>query len=305
MKQAIVFGAMGFVGFNLSCHLLEEGTEVIGIRNPLIEKHDKLLEQKMLHIGRNANFHLLELEEDSSLISKGDFNTSSAIYYCLFDPTIHIKSVFNQHKYLEKSLTLLTNVINFCARHKCKLILISTLDMFNRNEQIINEETEPTPKSLNGLLHHREEILVMNKGNDLEFPYIIVRLPTLYGPWQPMNMVFQHGILTTDLHSDQPTIHEDTSDVLYINDVLNSLYVLGSNKISNEIIHFASGNESEWFNGYKLIYEQESSLRNEYKCPTLDTTKVRQLLNFYPQTTIGEGIKKQKAHTKKLMKHFI
>ncbi|WP_214482596.1 NAD(P)-dependent oxidoreductase [Bacillus sp. SM2101] len=305
MEQAMVFGTMGFVGYNLSCYLLEEGMEVFGVRNPLIEKRDKFIEQKMLHLGRNANFHLLELEEGSPFIHKGDIDTSSAIYYCLFDPTIHIKSEFYHQKYIEKSLTLLTKVINFCAQRKCKLILVSTLDMFNRNEQVINEETEPTPKSLNGFLHHREEILVMNKENDLEFPYIIVRLPTLYGPWQPMEMAFQHGIVTTDLHSDHPIINEDTSDVLYIRDLLNSLYVLGSNNLSNEIIHFASGNESEWFNGYKLIYEQESSFRNEYKYPIIDTTKVRKLLNFYPQTTIDEGIKKQIAHTKKIMKHLI
>lgn len=59
MNEAVVFGIRGAAGFEMACRLLENGCSVIGLDG---EESISELEDKLMMIGRNANFSLVVAE---------------------------------------------------------------------------------------------------------------------------------------------------------------------------------------------------------------------------------------------------
>ncbi|WP_409304645.1 hypothetical protein [Peribacillus sp. SCS-155] len=88
--QYIILGALQFVGFHLSSHLLEQGYEVLGFD---WEKDTQLLEEKRLEIGRNANFTFSHVHE----ITKYAAHSKTNIIVCWYDidksPSSDISSI--------------------------------------------------------------------------------------------------------------------------------------------------------------------------------------------------------------------
>ncbi|MFT4412518.1 hypothetical protein ACLM5H_01535 [Fredinandcohnia humi] len=124
MKKAIIFGAFSLAGYGLCCQLLEDEVHVIGIDN--IPKENSSEEERMLWIGRNALFHLVEPSPELYSTSSIVFKSADVVYYPWFGPNRLHDRGNNEH--LE-----VTTVMEFCSNERLKLILVSSQKVANKN----------------------------------------------------------------------------------------------------------------------------------------------------------------------------
>ena len=291
MENAIVIGAFNFVGFKLCCRLLEEGIVVYGVDTPE-SREDEFVEEKQLQIGRNANFSWQEVSECVFFDNKGS-NCYDTVYYCLFDPSINMFSK-GIDKCMNQTTKLLKEVIQYCNEYKIKLVLLSTIEVLGNQTVEMNDDTIPAPESDSGRLHLIEENLVKSETEKFNVNYVICRVPTIYGPWQPTHMMYQQLIIAV-MNKQEPKleINENTRDIIYVDDVVDALINLAMPQFEKKSILLSSGKENQWYEGAKFLYERfPKEMVNTYHAP-IPLPKATKLVNFKPKTSIKEGIEKQ------------
>lgn len=272
MKKAIVVNPFCFIGFSLTTFLLNEGIEVVGL--VMKDKQtEREMEQKLLHIGRNANFTYYH--HDDANMHEGVMNAD-----VLYD------DIKGETRW---------DVIGKCK----KVIFISYLDMFENLNGDIDESGTPSQNHL-----FQTEQKRMNQAIEKNISYLIIRIPTLYGPWQEKTHVYQQWIYN-QLKSVQNEliVMENTTDILYIDDVTNALYMAGVKNINGEVIHLASGKKNQWFEGLEILTGNNHQLVVKQKVsPSFyKNEKAKKLLDFNPNTTLEQGIKNQIKHTQLLL----
>jgi len=275
MKQVLIIGTLGFVGYSLCSRLLEDGVTVIGLDHKPYE--NTIHEEKLLGISRNANFTFIPLKQE--MLLKRDLENSmvDVVFYCL--PISDNDGNIERNNDMEKLLEL---AIDQSLLNKCKFVIVAS--------------------RVQGNGRSKEENYVINQCENLD--YMIVKLPTLYGPWQPFEMVYQQLILAKiNGVAEAINIEEDTRDILYIDDAIEGILSLLPQEHEKEI-QIESGLKFQWYEGIKEIspevYEElrtsaetSENIQND-KCYTQIISK----------TSIRKGIENQIKHTEKLKKRL-
>ena len=275
MKQVLIIGTLGFVGYSLCSRLLEDGVTVIGLDHKPYE--NTIHEEKLLGISRNANFTFIPLKQE--MLLKRDLENSmvDVVFYCL--PISDNDGNIERNNDMEKLLEL---AIDQSLLNKCKFVIVAS--------------------RVQGNGRSKEENYVINQCENLD--YMIVKLPTLYGPWQPFEMVYQQLILAKiNGVAEAINIEEDTRDILYIDDAIEGILSLLPQEHEKEI-QIESGLKFQWYEGIKEIspevYEElrtsaetSENIQND-KCYTQIISK----------TSIRKGIENKIKHTEKLKKRL-
>lgn len=275
MNKAVVVNVFSFVGFSLANFLLNKGINVIGIVLKGEQKEHEI-EQKLLHIGRNANLTYYNHDDEK-----------------IQDRLLDIDVIYFD---LKKEHPILKEVIGKCK----KGILISSLDVFEISDGKIDESSLPSHNDFFKL-----EKTFMNQARKQQIRYTIVRLPTVYGPWQEETGVYQQCMMNQLNETPKEiVIRENIHDILYIDDVIDALYTLGMKNIDQEIIHFASGKKNQWLEGLKLLIgkNHELVLKRDVSTIFYSNEKAKKLLNFSPKTCLEEGIKTQRKYIQLLLR---
>jgi len=283
MKQVLIIGTLGFVGYSLCCRLLEDDITVFGLDYKPCE--GTIEEEKLLEIGRNSNFTFIPITDELFQERKLENIQEDFVFYSL--PRNRRDSNITRHKEIENLLEIATQK---SLLNNSKLIIFKSLAV--GEDRVL--ETQ--------LLSSFEEKLTNNKYKNLD--YMIIKLPTLYGPWQPFELVYQQLITAKISGKDEPIeIQEDTNDVLFIDDAIDGILSLLSQPNEREI-QIKSGLELQWYEGIKeispKIYEKLLA-----SIDFLDNTdREENYIEISPKTSISKGIEKQYKHTEKLKKRL-
>ena len=92
--------------------------------------------------------------------------------------------VINTNASLGEALTMLKNVIDVCLLHKCKLIFISSLEVYAgsfQNKIKVTSKTKLQPKGVQGETNYLCEELIRQSSRFDQLNYCIVRMPAVYG----------------------------------------------------------------------------------------------------------------------------
>jgi UDP-glucose 4-epimerase len=291
VENVIIVGAFGFLGFHLSKRLLEEGVNVYGI-NLQQGFADNWKEEKLMEIGRNSNLHQLE---------EVDFHQNEEIKSVKFDAIyFFLDSVLGKEMDLPYVKEQLNKVIEWGQEHSTKLIFSSSLEVIDHSDSVITEESSISPINENGEIFQQLEEQLHREYAKTPYPFMILRLPTVYGPWQPENYVYQKALRMVE--EGKPFEWEEDKyigDVLFVEDVVNAMILAGGSSYKNEVIHVTSGKEGEWLKGLNLIIGN-TAYETRPKKLTLSNQKLIQLLSCHPKITIDIGISKQRSHLNRL-----
>jgi UDP-glucose 4-epimerase len=287
LEEAIVIGTFSFLGYNLLTKLLEDGVTVHGIDTEDGQDSEEVNEEKILAIGRNANFIYLQEEEWLQLLDRKEGPKVNALFYCL--------DIFDQQS-LARARQSLSQAIKYCKFHSCPLIFSSSLEVVDHNEQqTITENTPINPISAKGKRYNSLEEIIHMKYNEEPFSYLILRFPTLYGPWQPNSYAFQRAIMAIEEGNLEHYIEDEDEykgDLLYVGDAVQALLNAESCSTRNELFHITTGKKGEWEKGISHILNKKIDCRNNTLC--LTNKKAKELLGFTPTVGIEEGIVNQK-----------
>lgn len=289
LKKVLITGVMGFIGFHLCQRLLNDCIEVIGIDSMEGIYDQKIFEEKWMFIGRNANFHFYE-ESLEQLPLKKLLNDVDVVY--------HLASTRDEGHELEtvkqKNEEIAKKLVESC-RENSRLIFPSTIEVYGKQTGEITEKTPTNPISSYGIAKLAEESVILREKANV----IILRLPTVYGPWQPQNMAL-HRLLFANITGTEANISDENStiDLLHVDDVVESLFLAGICSYENEIFNISSGKSRQWHQAKAFIFGKKDCPAKDHHWPKVYVSgkKAKKLLKFEPKISIEEGVKKQKEH---------
>ncbi|WP_416828735.1 NAD-dependent epimerase/dehydratase family protein [Ectobacillus polymachus] len=160
------------------------------------------------------------------------------------------------------------SMLDLCQSHSIRLVLLSSISKsYQRLEEQVTTVTN----------------------------HIILRVPTVYGPWQPSSMVFQQ-LLEAELRQDTITVHvnECIDDAVFVEDVAECMLLCGTSNCCGTF-HIESNEKGAWEQGLAILQGG-----NTIVFPKESETLERNVPFTYKPTYLVEtGIQEQKNHVMK------
>ena len=227
MDQYIIMGAFGFLGYGICKRILEKGMQVyaISLEN---EDVDSFTDEKRMEIGRNANLYEISLEQwlKEEKCNQGITPIIIPIYDLFMEETdmLVLKNEF-----------FLNRLRQLPPKHYPITLLLSEQQAFERgsNDEVVIQFKHFLDKNL--------------------FTYQEIYLPTLFGPWQPNEYLFQQLMFPQKHEGDllPLNLRESQRDAVYIDDAANVVLQLLEKGEGKHLIR--SGVTNNWLVGLKLL----------------------------------------------------
>ena len=193
MKNILVTGAAGFIGFHLIKRLCLDNFSVVGIDN-LNDYYDINLKNDRLRLLEHKNFIFLNHD-----LSWNDFLDEIFIKH-KFDTVIHLAaqagvrySIENPQAYGESNLTGFINIIEASRKFKVNNFLYaSSSSVYGLNEEIPFRESHKTENivSLYAATKKSNEIIAETFSKMYSLPVVGLRFFTVYGPYGRPDMAY-------------------------------------------------------------------------------------------------------------------
>jgi UDP-glucose 4-epimerase len=240
----LITGASGFIGYRLSLKLAEHfGRENIQLMAPHFDYHYKEKERrnKLMNLGFDLiNHDILEDELDISKIKNFDvlFHLAAFTETETNSTRVHVNDVGTGR--LIKSLTPLL---------PGKLIIhtgsLAGIDRRYSDNTPMNENYPCNPRTIYGKTKLKGEMILKDFAQKIGFEWVILRLPTVYGPgYRPGGMFtlisesLKKGTLPSRLN------WPGRMSLVYLEDVVEVLVSLGTKKAGfNTLYHISSGED--------------------------------------------------------------
>ncbi len=309
MKHVLVTGAAGFIASRICEFLLDDGIEVTGI-DILNDIYDRRLKEYRLDklTGREG-FHFAKTDIT-------DFEALEKLFTdAKFDACINIAgipgvrlSMKDPWLYLDVNTKGTLNLLESCRRHDVqKFIQASTSSIYGENAPYPTDETASSDRPL-------QPYSASKKGAEAEchaYHYLydldvtIFRFFTVYGPAGRPDMAIYRFVKWISegepirLNGDG----EQTRGFTYVDDIARGC-VAGLKPVGYEIMNLG-GHESISINelihklekiiGKPAVIEHLPVVKADMLANLADISKARRLLNWEPEVSLDEGLRRTAA----------
>ena len=326
----IVTGAAGFIGYHLSKRILMENISLIGIDNmndyyDINLKEARLKELQKIPLNKDVNFKFFkENINDKSVIEKIFKKYNPEIVINLAAQAGVRYSIENPSAYIQTNLVGFSNILELSSNYPVKhLIYASSSSVYGGNTRMPFSESQNVdhPVSLYAATKRANELLAHSYSHIYSIPATGLRFFTVYGPWGRPDMslflftksilegepikVFNHGNMTRDF--------------TYIDDIVESIMrLLKKPPIQDKYFDTSNPNpDTSWaphriFNignstpesliDYIKAIEDNLGIKAKKELLPLqpgdvpstfsDCTSLESYINYKPNTSIKDGIKK-------------
>ena len=305
MKNILITGAAGFIGFNLSMSFLKDkNSNIIGIDslNNAYDNNFKKIRVRELEKNKNFSFLNIDLSNEDSLNVIPDLSIDTIFHLAA---RAGVRQSFREpKKYITDNTISTANLSNFVKNNKIgKLIIASTSSIYgNSGDTPMKEDKDEKypPPSVYASSKLSGELMAKTILEGSDSCVQIPRFFTVYGPFGRPDMSilrFIHWVYTGSdilLYGDGNQKRSFT----YINDVISALHKLynsdvpgvfniGSDKTEslNNVIKIIENNLNI---NAKINYQPRAYKDVDVVIPDLD--RIRNL-DWNPETSISEGIK--------------
>ncbi len=187
MRNILVTGAAGFIGFYVSKHLLDKNEQVYGI-DDLNNYYDVNLKlDRLAQLQKQPNFQFDKI----NLANRDDI--TKLFTQTNFDVVINLAaqagvrySLENPHVYIDSNLVGFTNILEGCRHSKVKhLVFASSSSVYgaNTNMPFSTHDNVDHPLSLYAATKKANELLAHTYSHLYKLPTTGLRFFTVYGPW--------------------------------------------------------------------------------------------------------------------------
>lgn len=302
-KRVLVTGATGFVGSHLLATLKVSGAEVTVVtRKAFYSSHvhrvsvgnivDKNFIQQVIHeCTPNIIFHLAGARDRT--LDRDAFDHSMEVN-------------------LTGTLNLLFASID--APRLERIVILGTGEEYGRNPAPFLEIMRESPISAYSFSKQCATHLSQLMHASFGVPVVILRPAVVYGPSQQSDM-FLPALIQTLLRGEAfpMTQGDQTRDYIYVVDLVDALLLAGTRlNVDGEVINIASGRAIKikqlvdcveaLLGGVQLAKRGALNYRTgESMDYWLDITKARQLLDWFPRTSLMEGLQQTITHFKSIV----
>jgi UDP-glucuronate 4-epimerase len=229
MQKILVTGAAGFIGHNLSKRLLENGRTVVGLDN-LNDYYDTNLKRdRLAQLTRFEQFLHADFDmADRSLMEKLFVEQQ-------FDAVVNLAaqagvrySLINPHSYVDTNLVGFVNILEGCRHTKVKhLLYASSSSVYGANTAMpfsVHDNVDH-PVSLYAASKKANELMAHSYSHLYNLPCTGLRFFTVYGPWGRPDMAL--FLFTRAMLEDRPIDIFNNGhmerDFTYIDDIVEGV----------------------------------------------------------------------------------
>jgi UDP-glucuronate 4-epimerase len=323
--KILVTGVAGFIGMHSAKKLLDDGHEIIGIDN-LNDYYDVSLKEdrlKTLESYQNFRFVKLDIKYQEDVLSLFKKELPQRALHLAAQAGVRY-SIENPYVYIDSNIQGFVNILEGCRAIKTEhLVFASSSSVYGGNEKVPFSEHDNVdhPVSLYAATKKANELMAHTYSHLYQIPTTGLRFFTVYGPWGRPDMspmLFTKAILANE--PIQVFNHGDMMrDFTYIDDVIASvsetLFKTATPNINFDAKHpdpatshapyriFNIGNSQpvplmkfietiENALGKKAIKNMMNMQAGDVKVTSADTSELNQWVNFKPNTSIEEGVKR-------------
>jgi UDP-glucuronate 4-epimerase len=323
--KILVTGVAGFIGMHSAKKLLDDGHEIIGIDN-LNDYYDVTLKEdrlKTLEDYKNFKFLKLDIKDQKDVLDLFKKESPQRVLHLAAQAGVRY-SIENPYVYIDSNIQGFINILEGCRAIKTEhLVFASSSSVYGGNEKVPFSEHDNVdhPVSLYAATKKANELMAHTYSHLYQIPTTGLRFFTVYGPWGRPDMspmLFTKAILANE--PIQVFNHGDMMrDFTYIDDVIASvnetLFKTATPNINFDAKHpdpatshapyriFNIGNSGavplikfietiENALGKKAIKNMMDMQAGDVKVTSADTSELNQWVNFKPNTSIEEGVKR-------------
>ena len=187
MKQYLVTGAAGFIGFHVCKQLLARGENVVGLDN-LNDYYDVTLKQARLAQLENQSgfeFQKLELSDRDGMKTLFEEHEFETVIHLAAQAGVRY-SLQNPHAYVDSNLTGFVNILEGCRHRQVKhLAYASSSSVYGANTKMpfSAHHNVDHPLSLYAATKKANELIAHSYSHLYGLPTTGLRFFTVYGPW--------------------------------------------------------------------------------------------------------------------------
>jgi UDP-glucuronate 4-epimerase len=323
--KILVSGVAGFIGMHSAKKLLDDGHEIIGIDN-LNDYYDVTLKEnrlKTLEGYQNFRFLKLDIKDQKNVLDLFKKESPQRVLHLAAQAGVRY-SIQNPYVYIDSNIQGFINILEGCRAIKTEhLVFASSSSVYGGNEKVPFSEHDNVdhPVSLYAATKKANELMAHTYSHLYQIPTTGLRFFTVYGPWGRPDMspmLFTKAILANE--PIQVFNHGDMMrDFTYIDDVIASvnetLFKTATPNVNFDAKHpdpatshapyriFNIGNSQpvplmkfietiENALGKKAIKNMMNMQAGDVKVTSADTSELNQWVNFKPNTSIEEGVKR-------------
>jgi UDP-glucuronate 4-epimerase len=247
MKNILITGAAGFIGFHLSKKLIKKGYKVVGLDNinsyydvnlkyarlkelGISYENSNLFLNKSHNINKSFEFIRMNLEDRKNLAIL--FKENNFDIVCNLGAQAGVRySIENPETYIDSNILGFSNILECCRHNKIEhLLYASSSSVYGENKKVPFSSTDNVdhPISLYAATKKSNELMAHAYSHLYNIPTTGLRLFTVYGPWGRPDMA---PVLFADAISKNKTIKvfnngNMSRDFTYIDDVIKGIEIL-------------------------------------------------------------------------------
>ena len=231
-KMALVTGSAGFIGYHISCRLLDEGWRVVGL-DSMSDYYDVSLKEAregMLMQSKSYRSVHEKVETKGVLMNLFKEETPDIVIHLAAQAGVRY-SIENPRAYLEGNIQgtfeLLEAARAYPPRH---MMLASTSSVYGANEGMPYKEIDKADHQVSFYAATKKstETMAHSYSHLFNLPITIFRFFTVYGPWSRPDMApfkFTKAIFDNH-HIDVYNSGNMCRDFTYIDDLVNGIRLL-------------------------------------------------------------------------------
>jgi UDP-glucuronate 4-epimerase len=320
MKNILITGTAGFIGFHLAKILLKDGFRVHGYDsiNDYYDVNLKHSRQNILLKDKNFSTTKGFLEDYDNFNEVADKFQPDIIIHLAAQAGVRY-SLENPRAYINSNIIGTFNVMEIARKYKVKhLLMASTSSIYGANTEMPFTETEKadTQLTIYAATKKSNESMAHSYSHLWKIPTTMFRFFTVYGPWGRPDMAlfkFVNGIINNkpiDIYNNG----EMYRDFTYVDDLVNGIKLLvdcipNNKKVSENdslshvapfrIINIGNSDKIKLIDFINAIEESlnKKAIKNYLPMQKGDVTEtwadaslLQKLTNYKPKTNYKDGI---------------
>jgi UDP-glucose 4-epimerase len=316
-----ITGGSGFIGLNTIRYLAEKRHKVVGIDN-YITSSKEIYAPVLAYLEQHWDV---------------DFYKADAQYYgpdlqgifdkYKFDYIIHLaaipsvpRSVENPFQIVENNVIATLNILEIARKYNIKKLVYAGSSSYYGGESSSSSSNQidasikaPLCKSPYAASKAAGELLVNSYFHTYGLPTIILRYFNVFGPYQNPNSPYSAVIpnfITKILKNEQPIIYGDgfqIRDFTYVENICQANYLAACSDESGKIYDIGCGTNINLINlvglinlltGKKIQPIYKFARQGDVRFSTANITQAFKDLNYVPEITLREGLKKTISYFK-------
>ncbi len=306
MKNILLTGAAGFIGWRTGELLLQRGFNVIGIDNMNDYYDVRLKEWRLNQLKRFDNFKFYELDIENLGALEVLFEDNHVDVVLNLAARAGVRySIVNPHVYLSTNAQGTLNLLEVMKKHNVKkMVLASTSSLYAGQPMPFKEDLPVnTPISPYAASKKAAEVMAYTYHYLYGIDVTVVRYFTVYGPAGRPDMSIFRFIKWIDEGTPIELYGDGTQsrDFTYVDDIAEG-NIKALKNVGYEIINLGGGrnpislnyiiSKIEEFLGKKAKITYKPFHKADLKETWADITKAELILGWKPKISFDEGIKR-------------